>query len=71
MKNITKEEIETAVNNATMKFNQDLLNDYIKAVDSLDENTKNNPLAYGVVALSLSQKKTAEIIKETLTKLFC
>ena len=71
MKDITKEEIETAVNNAIMKINQDLLNDYVKAVDNLDENTKNNPLAYGVVALSLSKNKTAEIIKETLTELFC
>lgn len=69
MKTLTKEQIDKAIEEATNSLTQNIVEDYCNASKLITEESKDNPIAYHIIAISVAQSNTINIMREVFYKL--
>lgn len=68
-KNIEKEHIFQIINETLEELNLDIMNEFIAEMNKMNDDTKNNPLCYAILAAAIAQKNSISIIAEVLFKI--
>lgn len=69
MKEITKELIDQAIDEACEKLLSCVKDQFIDACEKIPEELKDNPMAYDALAITISQGNAINVMREALYKL--
>ncbi len=70
MKEITKEQIDKAIEEVSAVIAENTNKAFYDATGYINKEQENNPLAYDIVAITVAQNNAMTAMKEVLYKLF-